>query len=789
MPKTTVKWNRKIRRRTSPGRPIIYAFAELLLFAGTGVRAEVVLDGKFGRSGPLTGPNYDIPANVGTTRGNNLFHSLSRFNLASGENATFTGPANIQNILTRVTGGTPSSINGTIRSEIDGANLFLINPSGVVFGPGAALDVRGSFAVSTADYLKLADGARFLAALDADDSHLSSAPVSAFGFLQPKPSGITVQETSLAVSEGKEISVIAGEVLLRDGNLKAPAGQIQVASLAAPTEVPAALAQAAPSGGVIMLEKHATLNTTGEGGGRVLIRGGRLTVDNSSVESNTTGTIPGRGIDIAVSEGVEILNGGQITSISNDALASGGDININAPFIRLDGGGLADEFDQPITQIATSSGNIFSEGTAKTGDIHLRAQQLQILNSARVSADGYGAGDAGHVEINAESVLLDGKIESGKDTIAEISADNLGFQAGKGGSITVRADTIDLLDSANISSWTLGTAPAGIIDIEARTLSLLNGSYIGSPTLGQGQAGDIRIRSEKLRIDGGETGIVAFTLLDEPGASGGNIQIASDLVELVNGGFILTTSFGAGRGGNIELSTKNLHLDNASTINAGGIGAGRAGNINIQSAGPILLENGSSVSTSAPGSSGGNIAMQAGSEFRLFNSEISALAGLNGGNVSLGTPSLLYLLNSIVTAQADSTATGFGNGGNLTLMPSQLVMNNSSLISKSSLGNGGNISILADYFFASDSVVDASAPFGLPGSVQITAPELDLSAIYPRLQVDFFDASTLLRPDCGVRLGRSISSFIVLGRGGVPVAPGGFIQSPAQVPSAPERAE
>ena len=146
--------------------------------------AQVVLDGKFGASGALPGPNYDITAGAGLTRGNNLFHSFSQFDLKAGDVATFSGPGNIQNILSRVTGGSPSSIDGTIRSGIAGANFFFINPSGVVFGPNASVDVSGAFSVSSANYLKLADDARFMAALDADDSMLSSAPVAAFGFLE-----------------------------------------------------------------------------------------------------------------------------------------------------------------------------------------------------------------------------------------------------------------------------------------------------------------------------------------------------------------------------------------------------------------------------------------------------------------------------------------------------------------------------------------------------------------------------------------------------------------------------
>jgi len=169
--------------------------------------SSVVLDGKLGPSGPLSGPNYDITAGLGRTVGNNLFHSFAQFDLNAGDVATFSGPANIQNILSRVTGSSASSIDGTIRSTITGANFFLINPAGVVFGPNAAVDVSGAFAASTANYLKFADGARFVAALDADDSMLSTAPVVAFGFLDAASSAVTVQG-ALHMQEGKSLTVV-----------------------------------------------------------------------------------------------------------------------------------------------------------------------------------------------------------------------------------------------------------------------------------------------------------------------------------------------------------------------------------------------------------------------------------------------------------------------------------------------------------------------------------------------------------------------------------------------------
>jgi len=127
--------------------------------------AQITLDGSLGPQGPLAGPHYRIGADVGQIRGSNLFHSFGEFNVPTGGSATFTGPATISNILSRVTGGQPSAIDGLLRSEIAGANLYLLNPSGVLFGPHASLEVSGSFHVSTADYLRFADGAKFSASL------------------------------------------------------------------------------------------------------------------------------------------------------------------------------------------------------------------------------------------------------------------------------------------------------------------------------------------------------------------------------------------------------------------------------------------------------------------------------------------------------------------------------------------------------------------------------------------------------------------------------------------------
>src|SRR5499426_4874433 len=156
----------------------------------------VVRDGTLGSAakgvvppGPddLGTASYLIRADLGEQRGGNLFHSFSKFSIGQGERATFTAdgardPGAIDNVISRVTGPDPSQIDGTLHSTIPGADVWLLNPSGVVFGEGAKLDVPASFHASTGDYLGFGQGdlVRFYAD-PSRPSVLSTARPEAFG--------------------------------------------------------------------------------------------------------------------------------------------------------------------------------------------------------------------------------------------------------------------------------------------------------------------------------------------------------------------------------------------------------------------------------------------------------------------------------------------------------------------------------------------------------------------------------------------------------------------------------
>src|SRR3954470_15909143 len=107
-----------------------------LLVAGP-VQAQIVTDGSVGPKVSLSGGEIKIGAELGSRRGDNLFHSFEKFGIAAGQTATFTGPGDIRNVISRVTGGEVSNIDGKLASKIGQADLYFLNPAGVMFGSNA----------------------------------------------------------------------------------------------------------------------------------------------------------------------------------------------------------------------------------------------------------------------------------------------------------------------------------------------------------------------------------------------------------------------------------------------------------------------------------------------------------------------------------------------------------------------------------------------------------------------------------------------------------------------------
>jgi filamentous hemagglutinin family protein len=469
--------------------------AGLVLPFSAPTKAEVTLDGSLGPTGPipLVNQNFEIPDTVGQTVGPNLFHSFSLFNINTGESATFTGPAAIDNVISRVTGGSQSFIDGLLSSKIESANLWFINPAGVLFGEHASLDIQGSFHVSTADYLKLGDGGRF-EATNPENSVLTVAPPEAFGFLgERQPAGIAVQGSLLQVPAGETLSVVGGDIRIADGTLYAPGGRIDMVSVASPGEV----LPNAPDLGVASFARlgrielsHSSserplvdsslspevrgneignVDASGEGGGRIFIRGGEFVADNAWIFAHTRGSEEGQGIDIRVTGQVTMRNRARITAGAFGS-GSGGDVTVEAGSLEMRNGAYIGAFASfgsgPGGNVTVTADRVFLSGDGATfidifagtgifarsitGNITVTADNLEVRNGAEISA--------ANVTVTADSVFLSD----------DFGAINFGSATGiSGRSITVTADNLEVRNGAEISASSFATELGGNVTVTA----------------------------------------------------------------------------------------------------------------------------------------------------------------------------------------------------------------------------------------------------------------------------------------------------------------------------------
>ncbi len=448
---------------------------------------------------PINHAQYDITGGTRPGNGPNLFHSFGTFDVPSNQIANFLNESGLatSNILGRVTGGNPSNIFGTIQTTGFGkANLFLMNPAGIVFGPNATLNVGGSVAFTTADYLRLADGTRFTAIPGQQDAAISTAPVAAFGFLGSNPAAITVQGTRLAVAEGQSLSLVGGNIdvaagTLADGTgqsarLSAPSGQVALISLASAGETSSNTTadrnvDAAASGivafGDISLSQRSTIDTSADKGGRIVIRAGQFTMEDSTLT--------------AFSQAAQMMNGGEASAISITAEHAA---LHNGTYVSADtfGPAPAGTITFNVRRLTTDGGPIRLQVTPESRISDPMLSQTGVLIESTSRSVAATAGQAGHIVIRgwggsghlAETVSLD-------DTILHTRSFGGTADTFPGG-ISIAADTVSLRGQVEIYSTANGDAPAGHVDLHVNQLfSNMNpdGSFIvgrpvfiGSPT-------------------------------------------------------------------------------------------------------------------------------------------------------------------------------------------------------------------------------------------------------------------------------------------------------------------
>jgi filamentous hemagglutinin family protein len=460
-------------------------------------------------SAPIALPSgqtqFDITGGTRPGGGGNLFHSFGNFNVSNNNIANFLNNSGLptSNILGRINGGNVSNIFGTIQTTgFGGANLFLMNPAGFLFGPNATLNVGGMVAFTSADYLRLADNARFNAVTGAADALLTAAPVAAFGFLGSNPGVITVQGSQLSVAENTGISLVGGNITVEGGTLTAPSGQINLVSVGKPSNRSAGGEVVVPEleqglgftptgfrslGTINLSQSTIDVSSLGEAGS-VVIRGGQLVMDGGAITARghagsiilesrgdlviRTSTLAAAA-DIDPHGTVDLKAGTSINLTDTDVFASAlhgsGSITMAAPIISLRGSRLevsADTFAGIITLSATRSVNL-SNGTV-------------------LSAGADFGGVPGSILING------GNQFTAQESILSVSS----FR-GSGGTIRVQANKIGLADSQLMTNSLHSVG--GNIALDAECTTLTNSQITSSSFDGHG--GAINLTSPRFNQD------------------------------------------------------------------------------------------------------------------------------------------------------------------------------------------------------------------------------------------------------------------------------------------------
>lgn len=715
---------------------------------------------------PGSGHLYTLSEINGKLSGHNLFYSFSNFSIGTADTAWFNlNTADLANVISRVTGGSESLIDGKLQMSNVGSvpSFYFINPAGITFSSGASVDVPGSFYVSTASGLNFSDGSQY-AANETVSSSLTSANPESFGFLGDESGGIKIGDldsdrTELAFQPGTSAAFVGNQVQIENAEVfNADTSQSGINLQFISSDIGTIKIG---SGNFInqtifadLIIQNSKIKASGNGSGYLGIQSDNISIFDSKLYVDNTGNIPMRdwhGVSIIAQSQMIVDN----SVITNDAFSvldagPGGD----AGKIALTTGGLL-----TLINGSSISASTFSHGNS--GKVTVNAGQLEINGDGSDAVTGIisqaakGNGNAGEVSVTVMGLL---KLLNGG------SIDASTFTQGNAGKVNVNVGQLEINEVSSIlPSWISSqtaagsTGQAGEVSVTVMgLLKLLNGGLIDASTFTQRSAGKVTVNAGQLEINEHgynlATGISSQATKSSTG-NAGEVSVTTGLMELLGGGTIDANTFSSGKAGKVTVNAGELVVDGQGFARATGIlsvananSIGNAGTVTVTVDGLLRVLNGGQISSStyADGNAG-NVEVNAksleieGQNFQKGFTGISSqsLGGLsktgNSGEVSISVDGLTRLLSG---GTIDTTTFTAGNAGKINFYTKELQINGSGsavftgiLSNTHSNGDAGEISVsVADSLKQSNNgkISTATNAQGAAGNITINAGSLEI---------------------------------------------------------------
>lgn len=661
----------------------------------------------------------------GTRAGANLFHSFAGFDLGAGDTALWTRSAGdgaqIANVVNRVTGGQPSTIAGVLDSTaLPNAAFYFVNPAGIVFAPGAKVNVPAAAHFSTAAELRFSDGAVFAAATPGG-STLSVAAPQAFGFLGGQGDISIHGVDDDFSSERATLGFTAGSLRVEDSTIYSRGlDLIAVGAGAASVRIENPLASL--HDGVLQLfNSDLRVIETTVGGRSMRLSGG-------DIEMETTGLLSNGNIFVNAARSVtgDFMNL-DVFSVTREAA---GAVVIRAPQVAFTDSLIqaqAIETGGP-GQILIETGDLFLSRVEMTSDakdgvgadpglIRMRSTGDLTIFASEIRSNANGAADGGQVSIEGFKVdIAESKIQS----------DTFGLATGSAGAVSVKANELLLGINGQITSTTNGEGLGGNVLVDAGTLNMDLKAAIRSDTRGSGAAGSVTVLAGTASLDGasitssaeadiGDAGSVSInvgrlTMRDSTISSGtktrgagGRVFIQADDI-LLDGGRrkftnISSDTFGDGDAGDVFIQAKTMVVRNGAFISSDTVSnPGAAGDVSIV-AEDLRLENGGSISSDTfDEGAAGNVTIQAGrlavvgGDFDLTFISSDSLSTGNAGTVSVLARSILADNFGFISSDAYAG----GEGGTLVIAADDVTLRNGGNIRSRTFSLGGAGSVLLE---------------------------------------------------------------------------------------------